>query len=500
MPYEHELIYSTVARAGIRLAFNSPKQLLDEVFKNRKVIATVDLPCHLDDLLQNLPSSRFDLDTLAYSHTIFPIYAPFVPEHRRTQCLQWMAGVSQGAVHLSLGVNASRIETLPKLRYCPVCLKEQVDRYGECYWSRMWQVQGANCCPEHGILLVEAQHDLRSSQRHDFVTPDTQICFDQTQSEASQDDLLITQKIHELLLNPSSPSPSYEQWTEFYKSLARESGCMRGKHQVDHDAILEKITSRWSRRLLQQHNLDDLQSETGWLRGIFRKHRKSFSYLEHIITIEALSNADWSFDSVLQKVKSFTPCTAVPTQDDEKHSLNLDSQLVEKRQQWLETIQQIGVKAARKAFPALYMQLYRNNKVWLLKTNQDYHQKHVPNGVLIDWKARDKKIVRQLIQLNSRLVNELDGPRRSAKWWSNQVGGTSTVEKNQNFLPLTRQFLKQYSEDISCYQIRRLTKVLIQMELDSDVFPRWIILRMAGVSDERMTPETVKFLSTVLPQ
>ena len=31
MPYEHELIYSTVARAGIRLAFESPKQLLDAV-------------------------------------------------------------------------------------------------------------------------------------------------------------------------------------------------------------------------------------------------------------------------------------------------------------------------------------------------------------------------------------------------------------------------------------------------------------------------------------
>ena len=49
MPYQHELIYSTVARAGTRLALDSPKQLLDEVFKNRKVIATVDLPCRLNE-------------------------------------------------------------------------------------------------------------------------------------------------------------------------------------------------------------------------------------------------------------------------------------------------------------------------------------------------------------------------------------------------------------------------------------------------------------------
>ena len=43
-PYPDELIYSTVARAGVRLALTSPKQLLDEVFQNRKVSATVDLP------------------------------------------------------------------------------------------------------------------------------------------------------------------------------------------------------------------------------------------------------------------------------------------------------------------------------------------------------------------------------------------------------------------------------------------------------------------------
>ena len=55
MPYEHELIYSTVARAGTRLALDSPKQLLDEVFENRKVIATVDLPCHLNAIMTKTP-------------------------------------------------------------------------------------------------------------------------------------------------------------------------------------------------------------------------------------------------------------------------------------------------------------------------------------------------------------------------------------------------------------------------------------------------------------
>lgn len=125
MPYEQELIYSTVARAGVRLAFESPKQLLDAVFQNRKVIATVDLPCHLNSIVNQYTEGQLSLENIIYKHTLFPIYAPFVPEARRQQCFKWMANISQGSVHLSLGINASRVPIIHRLRYCPQCLKEQ---------------------------------------------------------------------------------------------------------------------------------------------------------------------------------------------------------------------------------------------------------------------------------------------------------------------------------------------------------------------------------------
>ena len=41
IPYPEELIYSTVARAGIREGIVSPKELLDDVYGNRNVIATL---------------------------------------------------------------------------------------------------------------------------------------------------------------------------------------------------------------------------------------------------------------------------------------------------------------------------------------------------------------------------------------------------------------------------------------------------------------------------
>lgn len=303
MPYEHELIYSTVARAGTRLALDSPKQLLDEVFENRKVIATVDLPCHLNAIIHQFPNHQFTVQDIAYQHTLFPIYAPFVPEKRRQQCLKWMTDISQGSIHLALGINASRIPPIHKLRYCPQCLAEHLEKYGEYYWFRLWQIQGA-CCLQHG-RLINSELDLRSLHRHDFLVPSHQSCPEIEQTLTNPDHIFITSKLLELLTLPPSESPSYEQWTMFYYELARQNDCIRGQNQILHECILERITIRWSKKFLEQYCLADLNSETSWLHHIFRKHRKSFSYLEHMIVIDALINKEWSFAEILNQVRSF---------------------------------------------------------------------------------------------------------------------------------------------------------------------------------------------------
>ena len=493
MPYQNELIYSTVARAGIRLALSSPKQLLDEVFENRKVIATVDLPCHLNAIVTQFPANQFSLEDIVYKHTLFPIYAPFVPEQRRQQCLQWMANISQGSIHLALGINTSRLKPIQKLRYCPTCFKEQLELSSELYWSRLWQIQGA-CCPLHGELM-DSTIELRSLHRHEFIAPTDQTCPEKIQSKATSDNLFITKKLVELLSLPSYKSSSYEQWTMFYHQLAQQNRCIRGQNHINHDTILEKIMARWSPTFLKQYNLGELKSETSWLRSIFRKHRKSFSYLEHIIAIEALSHKEWTFSSTLEQVKNFNK----KSKDNHNQDLNicLHPNYVEDREKWLKLVKELGIKPARTVDQALYARLYRNDKDWLLKINQTFHQGFIPHGAKVDWHKRDLAYTRQLIQLYNNLIWDLNTPRRSAKWWLKQISPVSTIEKNLEILPITALFLKKYSEDIATYQIRRLTKVFIEMKIKDETLSRWIILRKAGLSDERMFPETIRFLLNI---
>ena len=45
---------------------------------------------------------------------------------------------ADGAVHLMLGVAASRIKSVRTFRFCPMCMERQLHTYGEYYWQRDW--------------------------------------------------------------------------------------------------------------------------------------------------------------------------------------------------------------------------------------------------------------------------------------------------------------------------------------------------------------------------
>lgn len=496
LPYPDELLYSTIARAGVHFAITSPKQLLDEVFGNRKVIATIDFPNHLCKLGELLPQPKYDLETLAYQHTLFPLYAQFIPEERRQRCLHWMSEQSQGSIHLALGVVASRIGQLEAFRYCPQCFQEQLRQHGELYWSRIWQVKGADTCLKHGSLL-NALLEKRDYHRHQYVTPEFKLCPPLAQQSADQPTQVATSRIDELLKMPSSMSASFAQWTAFYQHLAAQTHCLRGEQHIDHEAIQSKICAKWPRSWLVQNNLYDLGSDTSWLKTIFRKHRKSFSYLEHIVVLEALQETSWDFPTILESVHAYKGFIQNSAGKQPIKPADPDTLFVN-RECWLNSMNTYGIKPSRLKLGDLYAWLYRNDKDWLLQQNRPLHHKHIPDGPIVDWGLRDRLYLRQLSQLMDRIDNDLAVPRYSKNWLISQLHRPKTVEKNLDKLPITRQFLDRYSEDIASYQIRRMTRAIIYCREESLALRRWIILRQSGLSDERITSEAQRFLDNVL--
>jgi hypothetical protein len=495
--YPNELIYSTVVRAGVHRGITSPKQLLDEVFNNRHVIATVDLPNHLGHIAYWYADGlNYDAKRIAYEHTLFPLYAPFTTEPRRLQCLKWMAEESLGAVHLMLGVAASRLKQSKSLKYCPVCMQEQLAIKGECFWLRQWQVVGASSCLKHGQLL-ETNLTHYHSHRHQFFSANPDICPKAEQQVVNAQARRVIRQVNILLAMAPKTSASFVQWSLFYKQLAEQAGLTRGQN-VQHEQIKAQVLQRWPASWLNQFGLMVNDHQTCWLRTIFRKHRKSFSYLEHIVVLETLLPEPWRIDEVIAQV------ALIQVRSNQK--LNSTS-LIEKvsasdhkqfQNNWFELVRQYGTKIARKnGGGALYAWLYRHDREWLISTNRQFQISYASNNRRVNWHSRDLSMTRQLIHIKKQHQQHLDAPRGSRRWYLSKTGQESCIEKTLYKLPIVSLFFQKYCESVTDYQIRRIALARSILDERATLPNRWRILREAGLSKERMTGLTKAFLETL---
>ncbi|WP_419572094.1 TnsD family Tn7-like transposition protein [Rheinheimera sp.] len=493
VPYPNELIYSTVARTGTYLGISSPKQLLEEVYGDRKVIATMDLPCHLQAISEQLKrTGQYSVYELVYQHTLFPLYAPFVPEDHRLKALKMMAASSQGAVHLMLGVAASRVKSINRFRYCDVCMQQQQIKYGECFWLREWYFPGLCVCPEHGPLTLLSEKI--SDHRHLFLPLQQAIGKTQSRADVCSEQKLLVCLARELMQLPPGGSPTFEQWTGFYHSLAADLGLSRGKH-VLHDQVYERICQRFSVRTLSELDLQGPVSESFWLRSMFRKHRKACSYLEHLIVWAALLPGITPAEILKQVRKAGSKVPPTVERTDAWQSPALVDLL--KRETWQRLTLEHGIKAARKVEfgGAVYAWLYRHDRVWLLKFNRQQKQPRELPGFKIDWHQRDLLTIRALRELPACTELMYKGPRISANYLLSHLPNHSSIEKNLDKLPLVRMYLQRYTETITEYQLRRLATTCAGFYEDGVELKQWVALRKAGLSKERFTTDTQKVLN-----
>ena len=496
LPYRDELLYSVIARYGVHQGIISPKELLDDIYNDRKIVATVDLPSHVNKISSLYPQRKATSSVeLIYSHTLFPLYAPFVDEQRRKKCIKFMQRGAKGSTHLTLGVAASRIKQPRWLRYCPTCLIEQQNAFGEYYWSRNWQVSGAESCLLHGAL-VDSNILRHPEHKHEYTPATHHSCqTDAKQQPSSIQSELITKILDELLQLKPFHSPTLEQWSYFYRTLLFEHGLNRGKH-IDYSRLKEKIISSFGSQWLRKYDLYPEDSEICWLKTIFRKHRKAFSYLEHLVVWHSILGSGWQVADIFKQVclqpkenkVLITPLLDATEKDKTKY-----------RDLWLVAVVKNGVNYARKQkFGYVYAWLYRHDRNWLLQVNNQYKVPNITKNQRIDWNKRDRHLVKLLCRIKNDIELQLDDPRHSMNWYLSKLYCGSTVGKHLNDLLLCKLFFSRFCENIAEYQIRRITCAVIAQSLSNNTLRRWKILRMSGLSEQRLTSLADTFLLRII--
>ncbi|MCY7294981.1 TnsD family Tn7-like transposition protein [Alteromonas sp. a30] len=491
-PYPHEMLFSILGRCYAHLGINQHKPFLDDLYQDRHVIAVADLPCHIQRLHTNI-QSFWDAtpEEIIKQHTHFPLYAPFIGLERRTVLINAMLSDSGVGIHTQTGMTASIVKPVAYFRYCPLCLAEMKRDFGEYYWDIRHQISGANVCSKHNVLLLESNKHFRPKSRHLYSSCRIQEIGAIVKNDCDKS-LELTKRILTLLSNQSSYSPTLWQWTLFYKELAAHKNMQVGS-KVCHEEIAVFMVRFWGNEYLSKFGLSINASAHSWLRNLFRKHKKAFSYLQHLMVWQAFE-LDSNTKNVFDKIQSY------PKEKQAKVFIDLETPkklISQKRNQWLALIGRhgdVGVKAIRSAYggAAIYAWLYRHDKAWLADINRPFHKQGDCTHTA-DWAARDRILVKQLLKIERSKLLDYTCPWRSRNWYLKQLDNSSSVEHHLNELPLCKAFFIRYVESIGEYQTRRIAHAVAEAFKENIVLKRWEIERVCGLRRDNM-PDITDYL------
>ena len=115
----------------------------------------------------------------------------------------------------------------------------------------------------------------------------------------------------------------------------------------------------------------------------------------------------------------------------------------------------------------------------------------------VDWHLRDRQLGRCLIKIHLLSENHPVHQRMSATWLLNQLPHKNSVAKKLHKLPLTQLFLVRYAESVTEYQLRRIAQFILESREKHIEIKRWSLFRNVGLSDQRITPDTMKILDSL---
>lgn len=153
--YPDELLYSQLARYHNRSGYARYAFTVDDLYNNgKRVQPNVDFVNRYTSDAMNWITKNESWETVVEKHTMYPAYIRFLPKLRRVDAVKGI---------LSCEGNWKNLMCMPNLgytryiRYCPECVKEDRERYGETYWHREHQISRIRVCPKHRCFLKNSE-------------------------------------------------------------------------------------------------------------------------------------------------------------------------------------------------------------------------------------------------------------------------------------------------------------------------------------------------------
>jgi hypothetical protein len=300
--YKDELLYSILARYHSISGNVNLKDTLKSFFDVESVIPVIDFQCNLDKLAKKLHSElKLDSDYFIKNCSLFPVYAPFLPEKRRDELINTMKRKNGSGLKHKVGIIAGGICKKKQLYYCPLCAKEEISKFGEAYFHRLHQVQGVLVCENHKCLLKPYKCGNYLSRLEYISMLNTEIDL---VTDTIKNQHLLNQLIHitsevKFLFDNNLDYLNQEIVHEKYLVLLRKRGLLTINGRINQMGLYTEFTTYYGEELLEalESNIE-MENEYNWLKIITRKPKRVSHPIRHLLLIDFLCGSIEQFISM----------------------------------------------------------------------------------------------------------------------------------------------------------------------------------------------------------
>jgi hypothetical protein len=176
-PYPDELFYSACARYAERVNYPNKQSHIAELLGYRGLSAIVDLPNRLDYFVSILPpKSHYSAEGIINENTLLSFYEPFLPSYRAELVRHEMKdSFKNNNLRSRAGITIKQVQMPDYLRFCPLCVKNDKNEYGETFWRRLHQLPGILVCPEHLCFLENSSLEWKRGIGSHFYSAEDYI-------------------------------------------------------------------------------------------------------------------------------------------------------------------------------------------------------------------------------------------------------------------------------------------------------------------------------------
>jgi hypothetical protein len=310
-PYPDEILYSVLCRYHLRSGNVTVRTTNFELWgklygKGFYLPDAIHVIADKIPILANLTTERFISE-----NTVFHWLKPFVPKGRAAVLFDALK-FGSSTIYSKLGTVRTTSFKLQNLRYCPICVKDDVAEYGEPYWHRLHQLPSVWVCSKHDVPIVESSFQISEVPRNFYDISYAEAKNELRFNECTHKTLLQITKDTEWLLQNGNDLGYYEQTYKLYDGWLRSKGYRLWNGRTSVKKLGADISAYYGLEVLGL--LDAYNSGTcAWAKSLLQHVNTASSPTLHLLLMRFLAgSAQVFFNGCYKQAPEYQPFGAPP--------------------------------------------------------------------------------------------------------------------------------------------------------------------------------------------